>query len=314
MTQIPYIVADIGGTYARFAVHEGKAFQHMRKYKAADFKGLEAALAHYQDEVGVKLSHMRVATAAYLTADDCWRFLNCNEWLIDPAALTKAGWTLSHIVNDFEAATLGLLGLSVEMRQILKAGDAQKESSRCLIGPGTGLGLGYLSAAGVVQKTHGGHMVVSTITDEQRVVIDSVQKAKAEPTIPVFENVVSGPGLFNIYRALCRIEDCVPEFTSVEGLIEHKESEVVQETIRLFHEFFGLFAHMAVVTGHAYGGLYLTGGVLDRLIAQDLFNIELFERWFILDGAPSVKDDCERTPIIYCADQHLSFKGLAQYE
>ena len=89
------------------------------------------------------------------------------------------------------------------------------------------------------------HMVgicLAALTDEQCMVVQTVQRLKADDTIPVFENVVSGPGLYNIYAALCLMSGKIRKADTPEAMLNQTEDPQVQDALRLFHEFFGLFA------------------------------------------------------------------------
>lgn len=303
------VLCDIGGTFARFALADSIA--QARKYTAADFESFEAALESFCAQAGVKdKSGLRIATAAYPDKNGAWRFVNRNPWVIDPAALKKQGWSVEIILNDFAAAVWGLQSLNDKTHKILKPGVARADLPQCLTGPGTGLGLGYLvptPRGPHVQRTHGGHMLAAALTLEQREIITLVEKQKTEGTIPVFENFVSGLGLFNIYKGLAGSK---AKLNAPEDMFDHLDDAFVQKSIRLFHEFFGLFAQTAVVTGHAYGGLYLTGGVLDRLVESNRFDFAAFEKFFVLEGVASVKQALAETPVIYVTEPYLALKGL----
>lgn len=278
------ILTDIGGTFVRFAKARNGQPSDIRKYKAVDFPDLQSALAKYCEETGIEArGALLIATAGY-NDGGVWKFVNQNTWEIDPKALAAAGWCVEKILNDFEAATWSLISLKEANQTVLKAGNSERESgSLCLLGPGTGLGLGYLHKAAVspfVQKTHGGHMPIAARSDEQWQAIKRTDTS-------VFENIVSGPGL-----------------QKLRGLYDEEKA------LRLFHEFLGLFAANAVITGHAYGGLYLTGGVLERLIEEGAFDLQIFEKWFCLQGAASVGEALDNTPITYITDPYPALKGL----
>lgn len=307
------ILADIGGTHARFAIANEDVSDELfayHKYKAADFPSLEAALNQYCDEQNLEQGgRLMIATAAYPDGD-VWRFVNQNQWVIDAAQLKEYGWDLALTLNDFEAATWGLSAISKDDLTILQSGKKDaRPSSRCLLGPGTGLGLGYLTADSHIQRTHGGHMMASAVSDEQHLVIKQVRELLPD-NIVVFENLASGLGFHLIYRALCAINDAPCTIESPQDLTGHLDVKEVKDALRLFHEFLGLFAHTAVVTGHAYSGLYLTGGMIDHLSEQGFFDFESFRKYFILPGVESVQNDIANTPISIIDDPYLAMHGL----
>ncbi len=279
------ILCDIGGTYARFGLEDAGEIINISKYEAAGFKNLHNCLLQYCADHTLKpKGSLRIATAAYPDETGAWRFVNNNKWVIDPAKLKPKGWTVEKIINDFEASTYALLGLGDDEFTVLK-GAPKTSGTKCVIGPGTGLGLGYLHHLDppFVQKTHGGHMPIACETDAQ---FEAVQAIKSSNLV-VFENIFSGPGL----QAL-------------------RELYGEKKALRLFHEFFGLFAANVVITGHAYDGLYLTGGVLENLMEAGLFDFKTFEKWFCIKGALSVQTALENTPIIHVKTPYPALKGL----
>ncbi len=302
------ILVDIGGTYARFASEQGGQPANMKKYAAADFETFDDALGHYLNETGIHQEiSLLIATAAHPDEKNVWRFVNRNKWKIDVAALGN----VDVILNDFEAATWGLVDLKDQ--KILKKGRENKIAPRVLVGPGTGLGLGYLIPHGKqfhVQGTQGGHLATPALNDEHHRVLQAVDRIKGRTCLNVYEDVVSGPGFYNLYAALCSLSDEEQIAQSADELLGHTKSPAVRDALRLFHEFFALFAATVTVGAGAYGGLYLMGGVLDRLSEKGLFDLAHFEKFFAGNFVPSVKKALDATPIIHVTDAHVAFHGL----
>jgi glucokinase len=302
------VLVDIGGTYARFALEAGGKPVQMKKYAAADFETFESALARYLSEAGAKRDPaLFIATAAHPDERNVWRFVNKNKWVLDVAALGN----VEIIMNDFEAATWGLIGLTDQ--KILKTGKENRIAPRVLIGPGTGLGLGYLIPAGKgfdVRGTQGGHLATAALNDEHTRVLRAVDKIKGRDCLNVYEDVVSGPGLYNLYAALCDLSEEERVAKDAGEMIALGNSLAMRDALRLFHEFFALFAATVAVGAGAYGGLYLAGGVLDRLMEKNLFDYAHFEKFFAGNYVPSVKKALDQTPIVYAFDPHLALSGL----
>src|SRR5690606_32229349 len=120
--------------------------------------------------------------------------------------------------------------------------------------------------------------------------------------------VLSGPGLYNIYAGLCRLGGQKPLLEDPPAIFEHLEDETVRAAIRLMTEFFGVFAAGLVVGGNAYGGLYIMGGIFDRLRAHDMFDLAHFEQFFVGRYVPSVKTALDRTKIVHVQDPLLSMR------
>lgn len=305
------ILCDIGGTYARFA--QESAPERMGKFAVDDFESFEVALdAFCAQEKITGQPPLRIATAAFPDGK-IWRFVNHNPWVIDPVELEKHGWRVDLILNDFEAATWALAALAENDFKTLRSGSGERKASKVLIGPGTGLGLGYFfetPAGPYVQMTHGGHMPAAALNDEHRLVISLVQRLLGNRTILGFENLVSGPGLFNIYRALCLMDGRRAEYENAAALFENLEAPAIRAALAHFHDFFGLAARCAVIAGHGYSGLYLTGGVLDRLVAAGAFDFARFERSLMLSSIDSINKALAAMPVLHVTKPGLALYGL----
>ncbi len=304
-----FIVADIGGTFVRFGQVDQDTVQDVQKYEVKDFESFDAALIAYSTLQNIdKAGRLRIATAGY-EDEGVWKFVNNNPWHINPQSLKEAGWDIEIILNDFEAATWSLLSLKDQDIKTLKQASGAS-TTQCLVGPGTGLGLAYLHhKPEFVQKTHGGHMPATAMCEEQWIVLQAVRRQFPNKAV-VFENLVSGPGIMHIYNAICLINGLSPQAENPEDLIDNLDHAHVQTALRLFHEFFGHFAATAVITGNAYGGLYLTGGVVQRLLDADVFDFDTFKNAFHIDAVDSVRRDLEATPILMLKDPYPALKGL----
>ncbi len=310
------IGADIGGTHARFAVLENGAARSIERTEVAASSGLTTALAEYYRRQGRKPGgRLALAVAARPGADGIWHFHNNNPWRIDPAALRQAGWDVEILMNDFEASAHGALTLDRDQLAVLRAGSGTSGCPRAILGPGTGLGLAFalpLPGGGWhVQQTVGGHMVAAALTEEQHTIMKLVQRLRGGAGAVVYEDMVSGRGLPVLYRAVCQYQGLEPRFADVAALFGGADDPAARITLRLFHEFLGLFAHNTAVTGHAFGGLYLDGGVIQNLQGAGLFDAAAFEAFFAPDVVPPVKDLLQATPVWLVRDAYVALRGLA---
>lgn len=311
-------LADIGGTHLRLALadNDKDAPQEIEKFLVSDYKSFEAALEAYTKDKNVNIETLWIGTAAYEDGD-IWKFVNNNPWKIDTRRLENQGWPVAAIMNDFVAAGWGVLALGPEDHKIVRAGAHKDEPRpRLLTGPGTGLGLAHIfpfaEGGAHVQRTHGGHMPAAALTEEQWLILQVIRRL-IDRDLVVFENLVSGPGLFLLYKACCLMTGRDTDFKTARDVFENLAADIMQPPLRLFHEFFGIFTANAVVTVHAYGGVYLTGGVLERIMAAGLFDLASFEQAFLLQGVDSVKQDLAGTPVHFVTDPYLPLKGLMVY-
>lgn len=311
------LLADIGGTHARFALAEGDVIHEPVKYCARDFESLEAALLRFcSDQACTQKPSLLIATAARQYEDGCYRFVNNNSWVIDRDDLEKKGWSASLIVNDFVASARGALALPDQQKQVLKAGKPDRDTPCCILGPGTGLGLAYMHYRNdrwSIQKTAGGHMLAAAVSDEQWSVIKLVQRLKPNDFLLSFEDLVSGRALPVLYEAVCLYNGRESDVEKAADILaQDPESPCVKQTLRLFHEFFGLFAHNVIVTAHAYGGLFLDGGVLHRLREKNLFDFKTFEKFMMLTPLPFIQNHFDHLPVTIVNDPFVALRGVLE--
>ena len=160
------LVADIGGTHARFALADlsarPPALLHARSLRNAEFGSLQHAATDYLQAVGAKPSRAAFAVASALDGDEV-RLTN-RAWSFGREALRAAlGLDELRLLNDFGAVAWAVPTLGPDDRVTLH-GDAGKPLAGpvTILGPGTGLGVALLVAvpAGgwTVVETEGGHV------------------------------------------------------------------------------------------------------------------------------------------------------------
>jgi glucokinase len=306
------LLCDVGGTHIRFAVSElTGAMSQPEKMRVDSHRSLEDAISRYllaQSLSADSITHLYLA------------FSNRNSWSTEEAMLkTVLPKAAIMQVNDFEANALGILVSDQSEVHTLFAGDGKicPRASRVVLGVGTGLGLAYLFNAGgrsFIQRTHGGHMLPAVIRPEHLEIFQAISEEKDDGTILIYEDVISGKGLFSLYTYICQRNQLNPEYHDASDLlIAGKDDPVVLQALNIFFELLGIFTHQAVAFGHSYGGVYLTGGVIDRLLGAGLFNTEAFLKGFHQKNVPVVVQDVMATPIYWVRDEFVSLRGLLRH-
>jgi glucokinase len=146
------LVADIGGTHARFAlVDEYGALQAQETLRCAAFAGPAEAVRHYlsSHQAGsVRAAAVAVATAVY---KDRIAFTNRASWAFSQRGLgAQLGIENFRVLNDFTALALAIPRLDHEwLLPVIPDVHGDPEAPRAVLGPGTGLGVsGVLRVAG----------------------------------------------------------------------------------------------------------------------------------------------------------------------
>ncbi|HAT30423.1 MAG TPA: glucokinase [Janthinobacterium sp.] len=284
----PRLLADIGGTNARFVLETRSGqFDAVAVLRCDDYPSLLDAIAAYMGGAAAKAAGAaRVRHAAIAIAnpidDDVIKMMN-HHWFFSIEAMRAAlGLDTLLVVNDFTALAMALPHLRPEQRQQIGGGTARGDSVIGLLGSGTGLGVSGMIPAGdrwIALGSEGGH--VSFAPCDQRE-MDVLSYAWRERTHVSAERLASGRGLELIYRALSEragAPDAAPlaaaEITSraLDG-----SCAVCVEAIDCFCAILGSAAGNLAMTLGALGGIYIGGGIVPRLGA--LFAQSSFRRRF----------------------------------
>ena len=270
----PRLLADIGGTNARFALElaPGK-IELIEVLACADYPTLAAALQAYLAGPAVQAAGLgairdgAIAIANPVTGD-LVRMTN-HHWEFSIEALRQeCGFSTLVVVNDFTALARSLPLLSDEQKYRVGGGTALAGSPLGLIGAGTGLGVsGLIPSADswTALLSEGGHVSFSPINETE---IAILRFAWREFEHVSAERLMSGVGIELIYRALADHTDmpfepiAAPEITrrALAG-----ECTLCDEVIEAFCCMLGTIAGNLAITLGAQGGIYIGGGIVPRL-------------------------------------------------
>jgi glucokinase len=289
------LLADLGGTNVRFALCQPDApapllVQSIRPYRVADFASLEAAATAYLQELQVgNVRHAVFAAAGRIAAGQVQ--LTNNAWRIDAAQLKQAlQLTSLQLVNDFAAVSMALPLLGdqdvVPLAGSLPDADCMQYSTTyCVLGPGTGLGVGALrleQGRPWVLQTEGGHTGFAPVTPLEVAILERLTRRFGRISN---ERLICGSGLVNLYQALCEIsgiptQDLTPEQVSARAA--SGADAKCQQAVELFCAVLGSVAGDLALAYGAWDGVYLTGAWLRPLLP--LLGQGLFHRRFVNKG------------------------------
>ncbi|WP_133000274.1 glucokinase [Luteimonas arsenica] len=206
------LVADIGGTNARFALCDPAAvvpgLVEPMALRNAEFASLQHATEHYLAAVGVRPRRAAMALACPVDGDEM-RLTN-RAWSFSRHELRDSlGLEELRLLNDFGAIARAVPVLAADERVVLHG--QSHELSRgpvSVIGPGTGFGVALLvgSADGgwQVVETEGGHVGFAPLGDEERLLAARITARHGRAS---WERLLSGSGLSVIDAVLRGDED-----------------------------------------------------------------------------------------------------------
>lgn len=270
------LVADIGGTNARFALaRRGDAgrpeLQHVQQAATADFASLHDAAAAYLKQTGAQPQRAVFAVASAVTGDAI-KITN-NPWSFSITRLAADLGLQLQVINDFTAMARVLPVLAAGDLQAIGgvASRAAVGERRCyaVVGPGTGLGVGGViveNGRGVVIQSEGGHLGFAPGNDYE------IELLKA--LLPRFgrvsaERLVSGTGLVNLHDAVRAVAGLPEQMLTPEQISEAAAADadgICAKTLTVFAELLGAFAGDVALVFGAWDGVFLPGGVTQKLL------------------------------------------------
>ena len=292
----PRMVADIGGTYARFTLETAPGlFEHAATLRCADHADFHAAVSAYLQSLPAgRIAHAAVAIANPVEGDEV-RMTNYHWQFSIEAMREKLGFDTLVVVNDFTALAMALPRLASGDRRQVGGGQARERSVVGILGSGSGLGVSGLIPADdgwIALGTEGGHTSFSPRDDRELAILHFAWEQLPQRDAPLpsaahpsgsgppqadpgankhvsFERLLSGPGLELIYGALSDRAGAraakglsAPEITrrALAGA-----DAVCVDTLDAFCAMLGTAAANLAVTLGALGGIYIGGGIVPRL-------------------------------------------------
>ena len=290
------LVGDVGGTNARFALAERTPqgtieLHHSNRFAVKDFAHFNDAVEAYLDDIEVKPKRAAFAFAGP-KFDDEIRMTNV-DWIVSENNLKSIfGFQEAVVLNDFVAMANGATVIPDDGFQTLITGKVNYAKPVAVMGPGTGLGLSCILPGRPprIMPTEGGHTAFSPQSDLEIEVLrywdDKIPFVSAE-------TLISGPGLYRLYTALCDIRGqervCTKE-SEIVAAGQANPNSVARLCLKTFCEMLGTFAGNSCVTLGAAGGVVLGGGVSRHIapfIAESDFTARFQDRgngsWFVKD-------------------------------
>ena len=309
----PSLLADIGGTNARFALaHAGAAPGAVAVLPCDGFAGLAEAAEAYLETANppVRPARAAVAVASPVTGDEVT--LTNRRWSFSVAAMReRLRLERLWVVNDFAAIARAIPHLGPGDRAAVGGGEPAPGAPVAVLGPGTGLGVSALvpdrAGGWLPLATEGGHVTLPATDAREMAVIDYLRGRYEHVSA---ERALSGPGLVNLYEALARIagrdaETLEPSEITARALLG--DDALCVDAVALFCCFLGTVAGDLALTLGARGGVWIAGGIVPRL--GDAFARSPFRARFEAKGrfTPYMK----AIPTYVVTHKYPAFPGLA---
>lgn len=308
------LIADIGGTNARFALADENGFTQEKVLQCADYDGIADAAKAYLDGIeGDRPTRAAFAIAGPVNGD--WFEMTNHVWKFSVEETRLAlGLDFLELLNDFKAVALGIPHL--DSKYIVQVGGAQKpvpHGTIGVLGPGTGLGVAGLIWAGdryIANAGEGPHVTMPAKTQRE---FDIFRTLKYKYRHVSAERVCSGKGLVNIYNAIRILDgheemaDKTPE--EITSAAINGSCAVSEEALDKMMGFLGTIAGNLALTLGAHGGIYIAGGIPAKL-GEYFFNSRFREEF---DAKGRFEDYQKSIPTYLITHPFIAFVGLQAY-
>ena len=317
------LVADIGGTNARFAYKDdvSNELSNFSYLKCTDFENIFDAIKYYQEENNLHIKNMSIAVAS-TTKHDAIKFTN-NHWNFKQSEVFEY-FKLDKLIfiNDFVAQSLCFGSFYKDLTidpslnnktalnnnlDIVRPGIPIKKAPLLVTGPGTGLGvctLLNLDGSSIAIEGEGGH---SSFAPNSDIEVELLQFLRKKYDHVSNERIVSGSGIEEIFKFILSRQG---KQSSKMKAPEIGEKALLGEqdalnSVKLMFSILGTIVSSVILINGAQGGVILSGGITPKL--HKIFKESNFEKNLLNKGRRYnyIKD----VPIWLTKDNNNGLKG-----
>lgn len=264
------LLADIGGTNARFALLNRGVIGPIERIKVAEHReSIEAIAAFLTPRMaGGEIGAAVLGVAGTVENNRC-RVTN-SGWTVDGGALQAAfGFKAIRLLNDFEALAWSLPTLTAADVYPIGGGRPIAGAPMLVIGPGTGFGAACLvsrDGSVVAIAAEAGHATLPGTSQRDDAVVDHLRRQFGHVSA---ERALSGSGLENLYGALAAIDRIsVPprDATAITQAALEGSCSISRAALDMFCAMLGTVAGNLALTFCARGGVFIAGGIVPRFV------------------------------------------------
>lgn len=272
------LIADIGGTNARFAIAQDQQVSHLQVMSTQKYPQFNDALGAYQQYLvqhKIKMNKAVLALAAPITSDVI-QFTN-SSWIVDKTKVCAQLQCEVGLINDFQAQALALRTPGLKLHTLNQPNPTHEiqhittHKRQLILGPGTGLGVAY-AIAGDIIATEAGHITIPSLNDQEFKIYKHLQTYYRDTSggHVSAERVCSGPGLEALYRYFWQEAYKIPPTFQPSAQAIHSQAlqdphSIEAQTIQQFLAYFGVIASQLALSMDTTAGVYLTGGITQKM-------------------------------------------------
>jgi glucokinase len=318
------LAGDIGGTKTNLAVFslrgEKLHAELQASFPSKRYSGLTPILKEFSgNQLTIEAACFGIAGPV---VDGRVKTTNL-PWIVDTEELRRTlKLAAVHLLNDLEAGAYGLFTLEDDEFFTLNEGRMRQTGNKALIAAGTGLGQAMLYDDGRHFRplaSEGGH---GDFAPRDELEIELLRYLMGRFGHVSYERILSGPGLFNIYRFLKesrRMEEpgwLAERFAAgddpsaiVSKAALAKEAEICVKALDMFVSIYGAEAGNMALRAKSVRGLYVGGGIAPKIL--DKLKDGTFMRAFLDKGRYT--DLLATMPVQVILNDKTALRGAAYY-
>jgi glucokinase len=318
------LAGDVGGTKVRLALFEPNKnliCKREMKYKSRQWPNLFSLIQDFlKSAPHVEITSLCVGVAGPVINERCQE--TNIPWIIDAKELKQSlNVSRAWVINDLEANAWGLELLEKEKLVCLNEGE-KTNGNQALISAGTGLGEAGLYWDGTFHRPfscEGGHASFAPTSEEE---IELLRYLLGKYSHVSYERILSGSGLFHLYRFLIDTKREGPDPDIAQLPIEEEPQRIITEkalkgtspvcerALHLFLSIYGAEAGNLALKLLSLGGLFIGGGIAPQIAA--LFKEKnTFMNAFRAKGR--FAELLGKIPVHIVLDERTALLGAARY-
>ncbi len=313
MNQPVHIVADIGGTNARFTTVDlsqppsAAGLLQEQKYRCADFKDIELLCRAYLQTLPAHTDVREFCICIAGAVEQDTIYMPNRGWTFSQQALCKAIGLPIRFINDFTAQVHSIATLT--SNEIEWLGEPRPHGNRvfAVIGPGTGLGVGAMTERHEAIPSEGGHSSFAPQNPHQLALLQTLWQKYPRMEI---EKVLSGPGLERLYWANAKLQGREAQLPAPEISKAAKAGDAFAVgVIQDFLDILGAFASDVAMLMGAVDGVYIVGDLQAQL--RSLNDVVRFRESF--NNKDNYRAYCSRIPLALVTAHDTGLRGCWRF-
>ncbi|MCK9237214.1 MAG: glucokinase [Thiopseudomonas sp.] len=281
------LAGDIGGTkswLAAFDTQQSNSIVAEKIYSSQQFDSLAAVVQEFCRDFQLNpFSGACFGLPGPVTGEQAQ--LTNLPWLVSSQAISQqCNIAKVKLINDFQAAALGIDAISSDQLVCLQEGRFNPQGNRLVVGAGTGLGVAPVvnTLQGFVpQPCEGGHMDFAPVNELQQRLQKWLWQSWRHLS---YERLLSGAGLQALYAFFGKLsikeQDTWPQPEQVQQWAEEGQAEAIK-AINAFVQIYAAYIGNIALLWPAYAGIYIAGGIAAKIepwMSKEGFLIKLQDK------------------------------------